>query len=179
MKKLMALFALCLSTTLALAQDTAARQPGTPPMEAPFKRFPSVPPFQILLPDSSGIYAKANLPSKKAVLFMIFSPECSHCQHETEELVKYKDKLEDVQVVMVTLPTYRLELVREFITKYGLNELPNVVVGRDHTWFFPSFFDIGNLPYLAMYNKKGDLIHHFEGNMGMRKVAEVFKKADR
>ncbi len=161
-----------------LAQADTAKK-STAPTEPPFKRFPSVPPFQILLPDSVGIYAKANLPAKKPVLFMIFSPECSHCQHETEELVKHKDKLEDVQVVMVTLPTYRLELVRAFIDQYGLKDLPNVVVGRDYTWFFPSFFDIGNLPYLAMYNKKGELIHHFEGNMGMKKVVEVFKKADR
>ena len=59
-----------------------------------FKRFPTLPPFQLLLSDSTTVYTKAQLPSRKAVFFMVFSPECSHCQHAAEELHQFKKRIE-------------------------------------------------------------------------------------
>ena len=141
-----------------------------------FKRFPEVPPIQILLSDSTTIYTKAQLPKKTAVLFMIFSPECSHCQHETEELLAHKDELKDVQIVMITM--YPIWMMKEFIATYKLDQMPNVVVGRDFNYFTPGYFSIRNLPFLAMYNKKGALISAFEGSLGIEKVIEIFKNND-
>ena len=105
---------------------------------------------------------------------MLFSPECSHCQHETEELIAHKDELKDIQIVMVTL--HPLWMMNEFIDHYKLKELPNVVVGRDIYYFFPSFYNIRNLPFLAMYDKKGNLITTFEGSMPIARVVETFKE---
>lgn len=141
---------------------------------APYKRFPQIPQIQILLSDSTTKFTKAQLPPKKPVLFMLFSPECSHCQHETEELIAHKDELKDIQIVMVTL--HPLWMMNEFIDHYKLKELPNVVVGRDIYYFFPSFYNIRNLPFLAMYDKKGNLITTFEGSMPIARVVETFKE---
>ena len=140
----------------------------------PYKRFPTLPPLKLLLSDSTTFYSKDQIPTNKPVLFMLFSPECSHCQHETEELVAHKDDLKDIQIVMVTL--HPLWMMNDFITNYKLKELPNVVVGKDIYYTFPSFYNIHNLPFLAMYNKDGKLITVFEGALGMDKVAEIFKK---
>src|SRR4051812_18888702 len=95
----------------------------------PYKRFPGLPPIQILLSDSSTIFTKADLKENKALLLMVFSPDCSHCQHETEEMIAHKDEMKDIQIVMITM--YPLDKMKAFITKYQLDQLPNVVVGRD------------------------------------------------
>jgi len=158
------LFACTVATTFAQVDST------TPP----YKKFPTLPPLQLLLGDSTTKYTKENLPSNKPVLIMLFSPECSHCQHETEEMVAHKDELKDLQVVMVTL--HPLWQMNEFVNNYKVKELPNVVVGKDIYYMLPSFYAIHNLPFHAMYDKKGNLIEVFEGSMELSKVLDSFRK---
>jgi len=138
----------------------------------PYKRFPNVPPIKIMLSDSATIFTKANLSENKPVFMMMFSPDCSHCQHETEELIKHKDEMKDVQIVMITM--HPMEKMKEFISKYKLSELPNVVIGRDYSFMLPAFFQMRNLPFLALYDKKGQLIGGFEGSLGITEVIQIF-----
>jgi thiol-disulfide isomerase/thioredoxin len=139
----------------------------------PYKRFPSLPPLQVLLGDSTTIYTKRNIPSDKPVLVMIFSPECSHCQHETEEIIAHKEQFKDVQILMVTF--HPLWQMNEFVEKYKLKEQPNIVVGKDVYLLLPGFFAFHNLPFHALYDKKGELLKVFEGSMDIEKILESFK----
>lgn len=139
----------------------------------PYKRFPTLPPIQILLSDSSTMYTKAQIPGGKPVLIMIFSPDCSHCQHETEDLVAHMDELKNVQIVMITF--HPLWMMKDFIDNYGLAKYPNIVVGKDINYITPGFYGISNIPYLAMYDKKGNLIEGFEGSLPIPKVIEILK----
>jgi len=59
--------------------------------EPPYKRFPTLPPIQLLLGDSATKYTKENIPSKKPVLVLLFSPDCNHCQHTAEEMYNNRD----------------------------------------------------------------------------------------
>ena len=166
MKKwIFSLLIICTSFALqAQVADTAL---------APYQRFPTLPPIQILLGDSTTKYTKENLPRKKPVLLMLFSPDCSHCQHTAEEMLAKKDQIKDIHIVMATL--HSINQMNAFVEKYKLKELPNVVVGRDMYYLMPSFYGIKNLPYLAFYDKKGALIKGFEGSMSIEKILEQFK----
>ena len=161
------LFFLCLFFSFfSIAQSDSTKLP-------PYQRYPALPPIQILLSDSSTLYTKAQIPNGKPVLFMIFSPDCSHCQHETEEMIAHMDELKDVQIVMITF--HPLWMMKDFITTYGLSKYPNIVVGKDVYYITTGFFDIHNIPYLAMYNKKGNLIEGFEGSLPIPKVIDILK----
>lgn len=141
-------------------------------LQPPFKRFPTLPPIQLLLSDSTTKYTKADIPKKKPVLLMLFSPDCSHCQHTAEELVKFKNETKDFHIVMATLsPLWQMN---DFAEKYNLSELENVTVGKDIYFFMPSFYSIKNLPFMAFYNKKGNLMSVFEGAMSIEKVIKLF-----
>jgi thioredoxin-related protein len=161
------LFILLIGFLSASAQVDSTKMP-------PYKRFPSVPPIQILLSDSSTIFTKAQIPADKPVLVIVFSPDCSHCQHETEELIAHRDELKDVEIIMITM--HPLWMMKDFITRYQLTSFPNMVVGKDIYYISPGFFDMHNIPFMAMYNKKGDLIMGFEGSLGIEKVIETFRK---
>jgi thioredoxin-related protein len=150
----------------------------TDTIQPPFKRFPVLPPLQILLSDSVTLFTKAQLPEKTPVLYMLFDPGCSHCQHETEELVAHKEDLKGVQIVMVTMPRTSFAEIAGFMKNYRVNELKNIVVGKDIYYFMPSFYTIRNFPYLALYNKEGRLIATFEGSMDVSKAVEIFKEND-
>lgn len=156
---------LLLAPLFALCQEAITK--------APYLRFPTVPPLQLLLGDSTTKYTKEKLPKKKPVLIMIFSPECSHCQHTAEELVQNKDKWKDIQIVMSTM--HPLWQMNQFVDTYKLSGYPNLVVGRDVSYILPSFYGVHSLPYLAFYNKKGNLITGFEGSMPLDKIVATFQ----
>lgn len=167
MKNALLFFILSIFFISGFAQTDSTKAP-------PYQRYPTLPPIQILLSDSSTIYTKTQIPGGKPVLFMIFSPDCSHCQYETEELIAHMDELKDDQIVMITY--YPLSAMKDFITNYGLAKYSNIVVGKDIYYITTGFYDIHNIPYMAMYDKKGNLIEGFEGSLPIPKVIELLNK---
>ena len=167
MKKNILLFILMILTIAGFSQ------PG--PSQPPYKRFPDFPPVKLLLPDKT-FFTKDVLKKKSPVMLMIFNPQCDHCQLETEALIKHINDLKDIQIIMATVMPF--DSMMYFRKKYKLAQFSNIIVGQDIHYFLPGFYMISNLPYLAFYNKKKELISVFEGSMPLSKVIEIFKKDD-
>ncbi len=165
-KQILLAFAILLTLAAAAQKDSL----NTPP----YKKFPFFPPAKLLLPDSTTLFTKANLEKGKSVMVMVFNPDCGHCQHETEEILRNIDSFKHVQIVMATFMP--MASVRTFIEKYHLEQYKNIVVTQDPQYFLPTFYMIGNLPFLAFYNKKKELISVFEGSMPMEKTLAELEK---
>ncbi|MCG2615001.1 thioredoxin fold domain-containing protein [Terrimonas sp. NA20] len=140
----------------------------------PFKKFPTFPPVKLLLVDSVTTFSKTDLNKKKPTMIMLFSPDCDHCKHETEELIKRIDDFKDVQILMITPMPF--ENMREYYQHFGLAKYSNIKMGRDTKFMLPTFYNMRFFPFLAFYNKKQELISVFEGNMPMDKILEELKK---
>jgi thioredoxin-related protein len=166
MKNILLLFISAFFLCFAFAQTDTTKLP-------PYQRYPTLPPIQILLSDSSTIYTKAQIPNGKPILFMIFSPDCSHCQQETKELIAHMNELKNVQILMITYQP--LSMMKDFISNYGLAKYSNIVVGKDIYYITIGFFDIHKIPYLAMYNKKGKLIEGIEGTLPIAELVDILK----
>lgn len=149
------------------AQDGIAK-------EAPFRRFPRVPPLTLLLTDSSSIFTKEQLAKKKAILIMLFDPGCDHCQQKTAEITQFIDKLEKVQIVLSTNADFRK--MKDFYDRYRLGQFSNIVVGKDINFLLPPFYEARHLPFLAFYNRKRELISVFEGAMPFEQMLAELKK---
>ena len=145
----------------------------TDPNIAPFKRFPSFPPVKLLKADGST-FNKEALPRKSPVMLLLFNPACEHCRHETTELTQNMNLFNKIQIVMAT--TAPIDSMIAFTKLYALNEFDNIIVGRDEHYFLPTFFRIRNLPFLAFYNKKKELIDVFECAMPIPQIEEIFKR---
>lgn len=139
-----------------------------------FKKFPSLPPLKLLLTDSTTWFTRENVPAKKATLIMIFSPDCDHCQHETEDIIKSIESFKNIEIVMATPRPF--DGMKQFYEHYGLSKYKNITVGRDASYLLPVFYNIKMLPYLAFYDKKGQLIDTFEGSLPIEKVLEKFNQ---
>jgi thioredoxin-related protein len=163
------LFVLCL-----LCEPVAAQTPEPAPADtALYLRFPTVPPFTLYkLPDSSK-FAKTDLKKKKKTLLIIFSPDCDHCQQETKNLTAAMDKFKKIQIVMASWLPYN-EILK-FYGDYNIAAYPNITMGWDKSFFLPPFYKLHNLPFMALYDKKGNLINVFEGTVSLDKVLEAFK----
>ncbi len=142
-------------------------------MDAPFKKFPAIPPFDLLRTDSSTHLTKADINVKHKTLIMFFSPDCTHCQHQTEDMLAAIDSLKDIQIVMATYQPFE-EMVA-FNQKYKIEKYSNIKLGRDIKYFFPPFYRMKSLPHLALYNDKGNYITSFEGNQKISTLLEAFE----
>ena len=147
----------------------AIAQQDTTPL---FKRFPDFPPITLLKSDS-GLITKQGLKKNQQVLLMYFSPDCHHCQRQMEDILQRINEFKRTQII---LATYRaMEEMVNFQSKYKLENYSNIQVGRDTKYFIQPFYKVKNLPYLALYDKKGKLITTFEGNVSVDTLLHSFK----
>jgi thioredoxin-related protein len=139
-----------------------------------YKRYPTIPALQLLLSDSATVYKKDRLPHDKPVLIMLFSPECSHCNHTADEMEQLKDSLQNIEIVMATM--HPIWLMKDFAERHKLTDWKNIVFGKDIYYILPSFYQVRSLPFMALYDKKGNLIGVHEGSLPMSHVIELFRE---
>jgi|SRR5580692_7650693 thiol-disulfide isomerase/thioredoxin len=174
---------LLLITALASFQFVFAQklpnQPATDSANAgaPFMRYPTVPPFRLLKLDSTTYLTKDDLRKNRQTIVMFFSPDCPHCQHQTEAILADSKDFRDIEIVMATFQPF--SEMKIFNERYKIYEHPNILIGRDEHYVLPPFYKIKNLPYLALYDKKGNLITTFEGNQKAEDLIKAFSTARR
>lgn len=139
---------------------------------APFEKFKSLPPFELTGLDGKK-FKRDNLPKNKGTILMFFSPDCHHCLLQMDWMKEAKEQLKGFNFVLATYQP--LETLQGFHKTYKLEEWKNIYIGRDDKYFLPPYFRIKNLPFLALYDKKGQLISVFEGNTKTDLILTAFK----
>jgi cytochrome oxidase Cu insertion factor (SCO1/SenC/PrrC family) len=164
MKNIVILFFSLLFTGAAFSQgkDTLA----------PYQQFPTIPPFKIQLMDSTTWITKADL-QKKPTWIIYFSPDCGHCQTETEEIISNIKQLEKVQIVMVASRPYTD--VKNFYDHYLLRRFPNITMGIDPVRLLVNFYKVDYTPFSALYDKKGRLIKAFKDAPKIEEIVRLAK----
>lgn len=113
----------------------------------------------------SGIeFTKADIPSGKTTVFMLFDPNCGHCQHETGLLAKNYEKLKDVNIYFVSMN--EPALMASFLETFGkeLVDKPNVEVLYDRNQEFIQKIHVPEqFPANYIYGADGVLKNHWEG----------------
>jgi thiol-disulfide isomerase/thioredoxin len=170
MKKWFLLWLLVPGFQLIHAQNNAAQ------VEAPFRRFPSIPAFKILKVDSSSYFTKDDLRKGHLTMIMFFSPSCEHCKHQTQDMLAEFDKFKNIEIVMATYQPF--EEMKEFYSYFRIADHPNIKLGRDEKYFFPPYYRMQSLPFIALYDKNGNLITTFEGNQKVATLLTAFHSKD-
>src|SRR5438067_12945547 len=67
-----------------------------------YLRFPTIPEFTIYKATDSTAFTREDLKKKTPIVFIIFNPECEHCQRETDSLKAHIDKFRNAQIVMIS-----------------------------------------------------------------------------
>lgn len=66
------------------------------------KNIAAIPRFNFTTTDNHHFTKKDLRDTLRAIIFELFSPDCSHCQKMADSLVKHKDRLANTELVMVT-----------------------------------------------------------------------------
>ncbi|MBK6633707.1 MAG: hypothetical protein IPG38_04765 [Chitinophagaceae bacterium] len=63
-------------------------------------------------------------------------------------------------------------ILKKFYEAYKIADHPNIILGRDPTYFFGTFYKIHSLPSLFLYDKKGNFVKAFDGHVPVQRIAE-------
>lgn len=153
--KLINLFLFILLANTAFAQSVAGTK--------------KIAPFKMQLTNGQQ-YTSAQL-AKGPVVLIYFSPDCEHCQAFTKDLIKNYPVVANKQVIMVTFQA--MDMLKPFVTQYNLNKYLNLKVGTEGTsYVVQHYYQIRSFPYIAIYDKNGNLVKTYEGE---QPHAEIFK----
>eukprot|EP01035_Chromulina_nebulosa_P057555 gene57555-78856_t len=109
-----------------------------------YKTYTSFPAFQLLNLDSTKFNSISLMTKKEPSVVMYFSPTCSHCQHQAEEITSHIKDLKNVKILMVS--AYPLTEIRQFAETYAIDKFPNITLAFDPNSSLVSFYEIKSLP---------------------------------
>ena len=108
------------------------------------------------------IFTKQNIDDTLGnVIIQLFSPDCEHCQYMAESFVKNKEKLKDIEIIMVT-PFGDSSSVAQFAQTYHLDSLKNVHLLLDTKAAFFKMFGSSLVPSFYVY-KNNKLVKTIKG----------------
>jgi len=134
----------------------------------------SIPPFTILLADSSIIDTIVTYSPNKSTVLFYFSPYCPFCQAEIKEITSNMQKLKDIQFFLLT--PFSFNEMKTFYKENELRKYDNIKTGIDMTYFLSSYFKINTVPFVAIYDKNDKLKAAFAGGISANQIITVLRK---
>lgn len=163
MKKLFLLISISLVAIAGFAQQDTSLI---------YLRFPTIPPFKLTKVPDSTYFSKDDLKKKKPTIIMVFSPDCEHCQEMTKQITANIKLFKKAQIVMAT--PLEFSYVKKFYEEYKIANYPTITMGRDPTYFLGTFFKVRSFPAIFIYNKKGQLVNWFTGEVDLKKIVDSY-----
>jgi thiol-disulfide isomerase/thioredoxin len=125
------------------------------------KKRADLPSINLLMIDSTVINT-GNIPEGKPIVMMFFSPECKHCQYETESLLQNAQLFKNILFYLISADP--LEKIKSYSTYFHLTNYPNFIPVMDNT--FSLFYQLKPdfVPYFFIYNKHKKLFAALPGS---------------
>lgn len=137
-----------------------AQTPANTNTKAPYLQYPIIPSFPLSLVDGNTI-TKNDLKKNEKTMVFVFSVDCDHCKHLTEEMLKNIDKFKKTQILMVT--PFKVDQMKEYYAQYKIQNYPNIIMASEPTRQIMYFYDLHYFPGLYIYDKKQQFVKGFEG----------------
>ena len=103
---------------------------------------------------------------------MEFSPDCEHCQEMTKQITANIKLFKKAQIVMATPVGF--SYVKKFYEEYKISNYSAITMGRDPTYFLGTFYKVRSFPAIFIYNKKGQLVNWFTGEVELKKIVDSY-----
>lgn len=133
-----------------------------------------LPSFNLLLADSVTRLNTADIPTGKPLIVIGFSPWCIHCQAETRDIIKNIDRFKDIRIYYMT--PYPFDQMKTFYRAFKLSKYPNIVMGRDSTDTFMSYFKAKAVPFICIFDSKKRLLEAVNSQVEVQKLIEMTTK---
>ena len=133
-----------------------------------------MPSFKLLLMDSITYLNTNDIPSTEPIVLLFISPFCPYCKSQTENIIKDIKSFANVRIYILTgLPFNSL---KQFYTDYKLQKYSNIIVGYDFAEYFPQYYNVQTIPYLAIFNKEKILKRVLKGKAETKLIKAIINK---
>lgn len=143
----------------------------------PYLKYPVLPTFDMLNLDSSKTFSTYDIPTGKPIIFIFFSPDCSHCIELGKEIVARKDDFKKTRIYMAT-PMSSLSAIQKYADSTGLSSMKNVKIGKDFRFFCISFYGMKAFPFAAVYYGDKKLLTGFAHNFKAEDLVKAIERAE-
>ena len=100
-------------------------------------------------------------------IFVLFQPECDHCQNEAAEIEKHLDRFKAYTLYFIS--SSPMPQVTMFAQDYKLNDKPKVKFAVTYTESVLNFY--GPIPTPSVYiYQEGKLINYFNGQTNIENI---------
>lgn len=139
-----------------------------------YSQHKKVPPFQMIQVNGK-VFLAGNLPLGQPIVIIYFSPECEDCQQLTRELLNRIKEINNASIAMIT--NLSIDKVKHFVTEFHLDNYSNIFIGTEgNSFFVGNYYKVGKLPFMALYNKNGDLIKIYDKEISIEDLIINLKK---
>lgn len=128
----------------------------------PYLKQPGIPSFAMRKVPDSTLFSKKDLEKGKPVIFMIFGPECSHCEDQVKAMQAHAELFRDTRIIMYT--SVKFDVTRKFYQTMNMAGYPMFTMGVDPLFSLASFLRFKSLPTLFLYDRQGKFVRKFEGS---------------
>jgi thiol-disulfide isomerase/thioredoxin len=136
-----------------------------------YYQYNKVPAFTITTLPDSGKFTQQDLVKVKPTLIIFFSPDCEHCQKETQQLTANMGLLKGAKILMVSAMEHSFN--KKFYTDYTIAKYPNIILGREPTMQMGTYFKVHTLPTAFLYTTKGEFVQAFKGTIPVAEIAKI------
>jgi thiol-disulfide isomerase/thioredoxin len=131
----------------------------------------SMPSFSLLLLDSASKLNTNEISSKKPISIFFISPHCPYCRAQTKTIIDNMNTLNNIDFYIIT--TFPFHSFKEYSKEFGLYRYKNITLAQDYNSFFPKYFNVTSIPYIAIYNKEKKLKQVFAGKVSAKQIKDA------
>ncbi|MFB2120137.1 peroxiredoxin family protein [Parapedobacter sp. 2B3] len=165
-------------TTASAASEQAHAAPATNhPPAVSTEPAASIPDFTFHILKSGIRFTKEDLAQTGNIVFILFDPTCSHCQHEANDIGKHYDRVKDANFYFVSMNDPAL--MASFLDTWAkpLVGKENVEVLYDRGGEFINKFHLpSQYPATYVYGTDGQLKEYWNGERNTNEIIAAINK---
>lgn len=114
-------------------------------------------------------FTKDSFDKERTKLILYFNSECDHCAKQAKWLSEDIESFSNIELTFISHE--EMEAIKNFRDKHNFIQ-ENITFLQDARLTFSDKFGVETFPSILLYNKKGKLIHIFEGETKVEKILE-------
>jgi len=115
-----------------------------------------------------------DLEKQTPAIFIFFSPKCSKCQTEAQELSDNIDLFKSTQIIFVS--PFNKDTIEKFMYAFELEKHAQIKVLRDPLDRFYEIFGSNMFPSIYIYNKDHEFVDYFKGGVEIEELHDIIAK---